>query len=168
MDINSQKELFSYAYIRAVVAVAGYSVQEKPRPMDNAGIDINIEAPGEVGEILFPQLEAQVKCTSSTNIIKENTINFPLPVRNYNILRYEKPYVPFILIVVLVPDKVSQWITISEEKLVMRKCGYWVSLKGKPPTRNKETITVELPRNNLFTPDSLSKIMEKISKEEEL
>ncbi len=167
MDINSRKEYFSYAYVRAVAAVAGYSVEEKSRPMDNAGIDLTIESPGEIGLSLLPKVEAQVKCTASTNIIKANTINFPLPKKNYDTLRRES-LVPLILIVVLVPDKLTEWMTISEEEFVMRKCGYWASLKGEPSTKNKETVTVKLSRKNLFTPDNLSKIMEKINNREEL
>ncbi|NES02547.1 MAG: DUF4365 domain-containing protein [Okeania sp. SIO2F4] len=163
MDTNSQKEYFSYAYVRAVAAVAGYSVEEKSRPMDNAGIDLTIEAPGD----FLSKVDAQVKCTASTNIIKANTINFPLPRKNYDTLRRES-LVPLILIVVLVPDKLTEWMTISKEECVMRKCGYWASLKGEPSTKNKETVTVKLSRKNLFTPDNLSKIMEKINNREEL
>ncbi|GGA47910.1 DUF4365 domain-containing protein [Okeania sp. KiyG1] len=162
MDINSRKEYFSYAYIRAVAAVAGYSVEEKSRPMDNAGIDLTIESPGEIGLSLFPKVDAQVKCTSSNNIskIEADTINFRLPRKNYDTLRGEST-VPLILIVVLVPDKFTEWMTISQEECVMRKCGYWASLKGEPSTKNKETVTVKLSRKKLFTPDNLSKIMEK-------
>ncbi len=85
MDLNTQKEMFSYAYIEAVASVAGYSVCRKDRPMDNAGIDLSIEA-GEVGEVLFPRIDAQVKCTASETIRKENCIKFPLPVNNYKTL----------------------------------------------------------------------------------
>lgn len=169
MDINSQKEFFSYAYVRAVAAVAGFSVQEADRVMDNAGIDLAITSPkeGEVG--FFPRCDAQVKCSW---VIQEtqNSIKYPLPVKNYNVLRNEKalPTAPVILIVVLVPREVKDWINISEEKIIMKKCGYWASLKGMPPTQNQTNVTVELPRVNLLTPDSLTQIMEKIGREEEL
>jgi len=39
MDINIQKEEFSYAYIYAVVSAAGYSLEKSSRPKDMAGID---------------------------------------------------------------------------------------------------------------------------------
>ncbi len=42
MDRNPEKEQFSYAYVRAVATVAGYSFEEKSRPLDNAGIDLTI------------------------------------------------------------------------------------------------------------------------------
>jgi len=73
MDSNSRKELFSYAYVKAVAAVAGYSVQEKTRTMDNAGLDLTIELPGELAGTLFPRFDAQVKCTSSPDVINTTT-----------------------------------------------------------------------------------------------
>jgi hypothetical protein len=169
MDINLQKEFFSYAYVRAVAAVAGFSVQEQDRRMDNAGIDLTITSPREAEVVLFPRCDAQVKCSWVINET-ENFIKYPLPVKNYNVLRNEKalPTAPVILIVVLVPREVTDWINISEEKIVMKKCGYWASLKGMPPTTNQETVTVELPRVNLLTPDNLTQIMKKIGKGEEL
>ncbi len=102
------------------------------------------------------------------SLLDKKCIKFSLPVNNYNRLRHEKSLAPQILIVVLVPDEISAWINISEEETLMKKCGYWVSLKGKPVTTNTTTITVELPRHNLFTPSNLSLMMEKIGREEEL
>jgi hypothetical protein len=168
MDENTQKEMFSYAYVKAVASVAGYSVEEKSRPMDNAGIDLTVEMPGEIGEMLFPKFDAQVKCTSLPKIIHEKSINFPLPLKNYKTLINTKVYVPQLLIVVLVPKKVSDWIDISEESLIMRRCGYWVSLKGKPPTENTTNITVEIPRQNVLSPENLKYIMETISNGKDL
>jgi len=169
MNINLQKEFFSYAYVRAVAAVAGFSVEEVGRVMDNAGIDLTITSPREAEVVLFPQCGAQVKCSWVINKT-QNSIKYPLPVKNYNVLRNEKalPTAPVILIVVLVPREVKDWINISEEKIIMQKCGYWASLKGMPPTENEKNVTVELPRVNLLTPDSLTQIMEKIGREEEL
>ena len=159
MDLNTRKEEFSYAHIQAIASVAGYVVEKKPRPMDSAGLDLMIECPGEIGTVLFPKIDAQVKCTASKNIVSEKYIRFPLPVRNYDILRHLGPTVPQILIVVLVPEKVEQWLNITREETTMRKCAYWMSLKGKESVPNESTITVHIPQTNLLTPDSLSQIM---------
>ncbi|MEA5533037.1 DUF4365 domain-containing protein [Crocosphaera sp. XPORK-15E] len=168
MDLNTQKEMFSYAYIEAVASVAGYSVCRKNRAMDNAGIDVTIEASGEVGEVIFPKIDAQVKCTESENIRKQNCVKFPLPVNNYKTLIDTRAIMPLILVVVLVPSDIHNWLKITEEDILMKKCGYWVSLKGQPPTKNTKNITVELPRQNLFTPASLQTMMEKIGRRENL
>jgi hypothetical protein len=152
MDTNTRKEMFSYAYVKAVASVAGYSVEVKSRSMDNVGVDLTVEMPGETEEFLFPRFDAQVKCTSSLSIIHEKSIKFSLPVKNYKNLISTKSLVPQILIVVMVPEKVSDWIDISEESILMKKCGYWVSLKGQSSTQNSTNITVELPRENTALP----------------
>ncbi|MBE9197755.1 DUF4365 domain-containing protein [Nodularia sp. LEGE 06071] len=168
MDRNTQKEEFSYAYIQAVASVAGYTVELKRRAMDNAGVDVTIEVPGEIGETLFPKFDAQVKCTASQNIFHSSYIKFPLEIKNYQKLRHENPLTPQLLIVVLVPADVNGWMNISEEETLMKKCGYWISLKGRPITNNTTTITIDIPRTNLFTPSALSLIMSKIDLREDL
>ncbi len=105
MDENTQKEMFSYAYVKAVASVAGYSVEIKSRAMDNVGIDLTVEMPGEIGEMLFPKFDAQVKCTSSSKITNEKYIKFPLPVKNYETLINSNAIVPLLLIVVVVRKK---------------------------------------------------------------
>jgi len=172
MDLNSQKEEFSYAYIHAITSVAGFSFQVKSRPMDNAGVDATIEMPGFGEDMLFPRLDLQVKCTASNDIIDKDKglINYPLPVKNYNKLRYENPLVPIILVIVVVPKDVIDWIIISEldQETLLKKCAYWISLKGEQETTNTRQKTIEIPLRNIFTPDSLKSIMEKIAREQEL
>ncbi len=75
---------------------------------------------------------------------------------------------PLILIVVLVPSNINDWLKITEEDILMKKCGYWVSLKGQKTTKNTKNITVELPRQNLLTPSNLQEMMEKAARRENL
>jgi hypothetical protein len=44
MNINIQKEEFSYAYINSIVTAGGFSQQVKGHSMDMAGVDITIES----------------------------------------------------------------------------------------------------------------------------
>lgn len=109
----------------------------------------------------------QLKCTGQ-NILNEHELRFPLGKRNYDDLRLEDILVPRILIVVIVPDEIEEWIEQTEDQLVIRKCGYWVSLRGLPSTTNSTAVTVSLPRTNIFTPATLTDIMQKIHNEESL
>lgn len=168
MDLNTKKELFSYAYVKAVASAAGYSVEVKGRAMDNAGVDLTIEMPEESGTTLFPKCDVQVKCTASQDILNKNVVKYPLPVKNYQRLISVNSLIPIILIVVIVPYEVDNWLSITEDESVIKKCAYWVSLKGQPSTQNKDKITVEIPRSNLLTPNSLNSIMDKIAKREPL
>lgn len=168
MDRNIQQEEFSYAYIQTVAVAAGYSVVIKPRAIDFAGIDLSIEMLGENGNTLFPKFDAQVKCTAQNLNCDQNSIKFPLPIKNYKRLIHNNPLVLQLLILVLVPTDINEWIKISEEETLLKKCGYWQSLKGMPPSENRSKVTIDIPRKNLLTPSNLSKIMQKISNGEEL
>ncbi len=70
---------------------------------------------------------------------------------------------PRILIVVTVPADVSDWTRHSEEELCLKRCGYWLSLRGDAPTANKATITVTIPRANAFTPRALETLMQRVA-----
>jgi hypothetical protein len=159
MDINQQKEQFSITYIRAIAAVAGYSLY---RPeVDNDSVDLGIVSRGGTGKILSPRLELQLKCTAR-DISNENYIKYPLNLKNYNDLKINA-LVPRILVVVLVPEKIADWIKQTEDELCLRYCAYWVSLRGITDTENTTSVTIEIPRSNQFTPLSLQAIIERIS-----
>jgi Domain of unknown function (DUF4365) len=165
MPLNTRKEEFSYAHIQAVAAVAGFSVQLKSRPMDAAGLDLQIETPGNLpgGVVPFPKIEAQVKSTAASDIINDQAIHYPLEVKNYNKLIHPAPLVPQILIVVLVPVELENWLQITESEMTVRKCAYWQSLGGMAETENTKKVTVSIPRENLLTPDALVQLMTQVA-----
>ena len=167
MDINLQKEEFSYAYIRAVATVAGCVCERTTTPLDSLGVDLIITGLKEPQLENFPILYAQVKCTSRA-VINDRVIRYPLAVKNYNELRRENRYPPMILIVVIVPEKAEDWLQQNEESLCLQRCGYWLSLAGAASTVNKENITVSLPRNQLFSSTGLELMMQKVLKGEKL
>jgi Domain of unknown function (DUF4365) len=71
--------------------------------------------------------------------------------------------VPRILVVVLVPDCLEDWLQQSEAEMCMRNCAYWMSLRGMPETQNTATVTVALPRSNQFTVQALKSMIQRIS-----
>jgi len=133
MDENRQKEPFSNAYLRAVVATAGFSMY-KPE-VDDESVDWRIGARGGGGTTRSPKMELQLKCTSR-EVLKDGHVAFPLKVKNYNDFRHTDYQVPRILVVVLVPQDVSAWIAQSEDSLALRPCGYWLS-SGWTKTQEK-------------------------------
>ncbi|MGI0490459.1 DUF4365 domain-containing protein [Alkalinema pantanalense CENA528] len=160
---TTQQEEFSYAFISTIVAAAGYAMQPPTRLTDNAGIDITVTAPGEIGTVLSPCFDAQVKCTTDSYLIKAKQIHYPLPVNNYTRLIHPNPGIPQLLIIVLVPKELSSWVEVTENNTKLQKSAYWMSLKGKPKTNNQSNITVHIPRENLLTPESLQEIMQRIA-----
>lgn len=162
MYITIQQEEFSYAFIGTLVTAAGYTLQTTTRGIDNVGIDITVTAPGEIGRTLSPKFDAQVKCTTDSSFIKSTQINYPLVVNNYKRLIHPQPSTPQLLIIVFVPKEPSDWLEATEEKMIIQKSAYWMSLKGKADTENTEKVTVKIPRQNLLTPQSLQEIMQRI------
>ena len=159
MDLNKQKEQFSIAYARAVVAVAGFNVYRME--VDEDSIDLGIAATGAKHLPKRPKLDIQLKCTAD-DVIRDDFLHFPLKIKNYNDLRVEA-LVPHILLVVLVPPEVADWMQQSEEEMVLRRCGYWLSLCGAQVVANTESVTVRLPRAQMFTPASLQLMMQRVN-----
>jgi hypothetical protein len=160
MDENQQKEQFSNAYVRAVAATAGYNIY-KPE-VDDDSVDWGIGARGGKGTTRSPKVELQLKCTSQ-DVVKQDHIAFPLPVKNYHDLRQIDYQVPRILVVVVAPQDVSAWLTQSEASLVLHCCGYWLSLRGREDVANVEKITVHVPRTQLFTVTALKQMMQRVA-----
>lgn len=161
MDINIQKEEFSYAYIYAVVSAAGYSFQKSSQPVDISGIDVTVTGTVLDDKLYEPQLDLQVKSTS-LNIMSEELIRYPLKLKNYNELRKEKTVAPRILVVVLIPENLNEWVNQSENQLCLHRCAYWISLRGQPQTTNTESVTIYIPRKNIFSVDALTTLMQQI------
>ncbi len=105
-------------------------------------------------------MEAQLKCCSLT--LKQNkpktARRYSLKAKNYNEL-VGNHYVPRILIVVLAPPLPTDWLSHSADELVLRKCGYWASLRSQSERDNESSVNIDLPNDQLFTPDALSSLL---------
>ncbi len=159
IDINQQKEQFSFAYIRAVATVAGYKVTREE--VDDDSVDLTISETGGGGTVRSPKLDLQAKCTENPNS-ENGALSFDLKVKNYDDLRRDNVLVPRILILVVVPTNIDDWLRQTDSELTLYRCGYWVSLRGRPETTNTSTVRVELPRIQIFSVDSLRDIMSQI------
>jgi hypothetical protein len=155
------KEAFSHAYIRAIAHAAGYFVHEANRPVDDDGVDLTLLSRGTGGAVRSPRLDLQVKGTAKLS--SEDPFPFDLSAKNYDELRSSAEFqVPRILVVVIVPDDVAQWVSATEQELVMRHCGYWKSLRGEPASGNDTMQRVKLSRSARFHVDQVKEIMDSI------
>lgn len=159
MDLSQQKEQFSFAYVRAVAAATGFGVSEPS--VDDDSIDLMIASRSTSGTVKRPRLELQVKCTEGGLLINES-FNYPLKIKNYDDLRDPDVLVPRVLVVVRVPAEVDQWTEPSDEQLILRRCGYWASLRGMDATKNGTTVSISLLRTNRFAVQELRAMMQRI------
>lgn len=160
MELSQRKEQFSKAYVRAVASVAGFSTYEPS--VDDDSIDVGFSDTGSNNTPRRPRIEAQLKC-SAQDILREDGVHFPLSIKNYNDLRAADFLVPRILVVVLVPEELEEWLTHTEEETAVRRCGYWRSLTGMDETQNAQSVTVVLPRTQCFTAAALQEMMGRVS-----
>lgn len=162
MDVNRQKEEFGMAYVQAIASVAGYSVS---RPsVDDQSIDIQFKSNSNNNYRSFPSFEAQLKCTAQ-DLMQEDAIHLSLKLKNYNDLRSPNVLIPRILVCVILPSHdPSSWLAHSEEELSLMKCAYWVSLRDFPSTVNSHTVTIQIPKSQIFNVSSLKELMENVGK----
>lgn len=161
MTIDDQKEHFSYAYTRAIAATAAVSVATPEVDDDSVDLVLFQKATGTV--FRSPRLEVQVKCAEQSALtVSATDIHYPLKLKNYNELRADDVLVPRILLVVLVPDDLGDWLNWTAQELAMRRAGYWLSLRAMAQTSNATNVTVHVPLVNEFSVAQLSAIMQRI------
>lgn len=148
MTAEQQMEQFSLAYVRAVAAVARVNCT-KPE-VDEASVDLVLSQAEVDGQPEFPLVKLQVKCHAAASPAGP-TFPYPLKVKNYNELRGLRLN-PKLLVVVLVPDDPADWTAQDPAGLVLRRCGYWLSLANAPTTGNTTSVTVQVPTAQVFTP----------------
>ncbi|WNG23794.1 DUF4365 domain-containing protein [Cystobacter fuscus] len=146
MQLNDRKEQFSIAYVHAVASAAGV-ITSPMNHVDRLSVDIKLTGMPPAYP-RCPEVNVQLKCTSNFEL-DEHDFGFPLPIKNYDDLRDDNLSVPRILIVLLVPKNIQDWLDIDESRMLARNCAYWHSLRGELPTTNKETVTVRVPRKNV-------------------
>ena len=126
-----------------------------PPEFDRDGVDLRIQS----GGAMRPALELQLKATVNLIASPDGHYRFPLKRRNYDLLRMETQ-TPRLLVVLDLPREEKRWITIAANKLVLRRRAYWLSLRGCEPTDNRASVTVHIPKGNVFDVDNLRTLMD--------
>lgn len=153
LTIADQEEELSFVYVRAIAAQAAYATAAPS--LDRSGVDLSIHA----GGAMKPALDLQLK--ASVNLAKRDDgfVRHKLKRHNYDSLRIETQ-TPRLLVVLDLPADRDRWVTVTEEKLILRNRAYWLSLRGFPETANEVSITVKIPEANLFNVDSMRRLMD--------
>lgn len=167
MDLSQRKEQWSRVYIRAVATAAGYTVYTPE--VDDDSVDLGIA--GRMVEDLPcpPRIELQLKASSDLQRRDEHLV-YRLKRKNYDDLRHigANLLVPRLLVVVLIPAVETDWMSQSEEELVIRRCGYWINLNGNQPVGSQGKVSVHVPCANVLTVESLRGLMRRAARKETL
>ena len=148
-----QKEALSIVYVKALAVRAGYVTAQLD--FDRDGIDMEIHAGGQ----MRPAIGIQLKATTNLGNAENGCFTFPLKVRNYESLRSETQ-TPRLLVVLDLPKDENQWMTVNVDELVLRRCVYWINLRGYGETTNQYSVTVKIPEENVLNVESLCTLMD--------
>ena len=165
---NHIESELSIAYVHAVAAKAGFATEFTRVDVDS--VDITIGGKGLLSTdstLHSPQIAIQLKATINKNVNGDGSISFNLPLKNYDDLR-ANCLVPKILVVLFLPKEENIWLSHSIDQLIIKECAYWLSIKGFTKSDNASHQTVRIPSANVFSPETISGLLIKVSKQEEL
>jgi len=170
LSSNDIEAELSYAYLHAVAAKAGVGCKVGSRHDDNSGIDAELTGWGPFpggGYLEEVDLKIQLKATIKSPGTGGEHCSYSLQgIQRYDDLRNEALGTPRILVVLFLPNDPDQWLHHAEDALTLRRCAYWVSLRGAEPSDNQTAQTVYLPRTQRFDPDGLQILMARLSRNE--
>ena len=63
------------------------------------------------------------------------------------------------------PKDPSEWVNQTPNDLILKRCMYWVSLKGRSPSSNTTTVTLDIPKKNIMSVETLNQMIQKIANE---
>ncbi|QJW95019.1 DUF4365 domain-containing protein [Frigoriglobus tundricola] len=167
MTDEHRMEHLSRAYVQAVAAVAGCTCA---RPEQDYGSDLTLRRVERVGNafmLVGRNLDLQLKSTTTATFTTDEVV-YDLDIRAYNNLRRATHGAPLYLVLFVMPPDQGEWMAQSEDRLELRHCAYWLSLRRAPAVPNTSTVRVGIPRQNRFTPEALSRIMDAIRRQEDL
>jgi hypothetical protein len=168
---NIEAEL-SYAYLHAVATRCGFGCEYTTRHMDNAAVDAIVREDDRflAADSILSSFEVHVQLKATFQRLPEadGRWSYRLPLGQYNKLRSTRVSAPRMLVVLLLPDNAEDWLRHSEDGLLAQRCAYWVSLRGAPDSENAESQTVYVPRRQLLSPESLTGLMTRFSRREEV
>ena len=155
---NDRKEQLSLAYMAALSAHCGFTWSIPS--LDRDSVDMTICS----GTSRRASVSFQLKATSSPRWSKE-ALSFQLKAKNYNDL-VAMTQSPRLLAVMVLPNDERMWLRATETQLTMRKCVWWLSLRGWPLTE-QGSVQVNVPRANLLTLEALQSLIRR-SEEDKL
>lgn len=161
------KEGLSQAFAIAVAHKAGLNISTEWHDYGIDGTFKDVKRRGRRRVNSGFNIEFQLKSTINASC-KDGKISYDLEVKNYNDLVDETVRIPRILILFLLPQDSKEWIKVEDNKTIIQKCGWWYSLKGMKPSKNKKRKRIHIPIEQILTPNELRELMDKFKRDGEL
>lgn len=163
----------SQAYVHAVASRVGCRIQWSNRPLDSLGVDVHLRFEGDFPDLPDAlngvALDIQVKSTSQEielDSAGRGIVFDGLTKSVYERFSHPRPPIPCFLVLFVLPDNPDDWLRLSEDELVLKKCAYWVSLKDGTPCL-RDTKRIFFPQDQLFNMEQLKNIITTLATEGE-
>ena len=160
------KEAISLRYIELIAAYNGFKTTSS---FPDYGTDLSIIEVGyrnEKGHQRLREtgreLKLQLKATTVNSIIEENNIiKYDLETKNFNDIVERKDYAyPLILILFVLPNNNEEWINISDQELIVKKCAYWYFPNDNvEQTNNLSKKRIEIDKKNLVDYNTFNELI---------
>ncbi|HRI68370.1 MAG TPA: DUF4365 domain-containing protein [Polyangium sp.] len=170
LSSNDIEAELSYAYLHAVAGHAGVGCRYACRHEDGRGIDAQLTAWGSWPDSYRTEVNLNVQLKATTDKLTDDGLHFSYFIKesktstHYDDLRSKTVDIPRILVVLCLPEDSSAWLAHSADQLVLKRCAYWVNLRGAGPTDNKSGVTVKFPKTQVFSPDGLKALIAQLPK----
>ncbi|NKQ55379.1 DUF4365 domain-containing protein [Amycolatopsis sp. K13G38] len=154
-------EILQIGYLHAVAAAAKCSIAT-PNPDKKLDWIVTHQSSAHTAGDDEVTLKLALKATKQVAASPKGD-SFPFTLKNEHLeyLNYINPTVNRIMVVMLLPPKIEDWIVARGDYLELRHCCYWVNLSGEAISGEKRT-TVRVPTNQVFDDEALCGIMGRI------
>lgn len=164
------KETISLRYVELIAAFNGFkttsSYPDYGTDLKIEEVDYRIENEKKVYSETGRELKLQFKATTEKRIINEpDTIKYDLDAVTFNTLIERKDNGrPLVLILFILPTDKSEWINITDNELITRKCAYWYFPNSSEyKTVNTSKKRIEISKENVITNETLNQLFESYS-----
>ena len=151
---------YGEGFVYAVAAAAGLDIT-----IGRLGhrVDYGIHRTGPKGTSTSKQINIQVKSWAEGTVSEDDHFHYPLGVPAFNYLAGTEHDVRHFLVLCIVPEDESTYLTAEHEKTTMLRAAYWLSLRDEQPDfslNEDSTKTVLVPRTHLLTPQTLTALVD--------
>jgi hypothetical protein len=155
---NVHQGSYGEAFVHALACAAGFTVGRQH--LDVHGVDWQIASAGPRGSLRDPRIEVQVKTWTSARKTPSDWVG-RLRAAHFNALAGRGFMIPRFLVAVIVPKDPDDYVQSSPAAMILSHAAYWLSLADQPPTDTdgSETVSVQVPRSNLLTVETLTALV---------
>jgi hypothetical protein len=129
-QLNEIQENLSFSYLHAITSSAGGICSATSRGEDNRGKDARLTFTTD-GIITNVDIDVQLKSVRTKLTVNNGKISHSISTDQYK--KYtQKSTTPLLFVLFCLPENKEEWLTFTQEELILKKCAYWTGLQCAP------------------------------------